>query len=119
MLCCVSRKAAGGCGGGGVDDAAAAAAKDTMGPARCSVARFILDPMRRRNFKTVKSSGKSKRDQEADEEEERALKKLDDAVRGVAMVASTFGTFKGQSEQPLQATFAAQRVDEFADYYYG
>ncbi|KAL7294087.1 hypothetical protein TKK_0012121 [Trichogramma kaykai] len=118
MLCCVSRKAAGGCGGGGVDDAAAAAAKDTMGPARCSVARFILDPMRRRNFKTVKSSGKSKRDQEADEEEERALKKLDDAVRGVAMVASTFGTFKGQSEQPLQATFAAQRVDEFADYYY-
>ncbi|XP_023316998.1 serine/arginine repetitive matrix protein 1 isoform X2 [Trichogramma pretiosum] len=116
MLCCVSRKAAGGCGG--VDEAAAAAAKDTMGPARCSVARFILDPMRRRNFKTVKSSGKNKRDQEADEEEERALKKLDDAVRGVAMVASTFGTFKGQSEQPLQATFAAQRVDDFADYYY-
>ncbi|CAB0036878.1 unnamed protein product [Trichogramma brassicae] len=110
--------AAGGCGGSGVDETAAAAAKDTMGPARCSVARFILDPMRRRNFKTVKSSSKNKRDQEADEEEERALKKLDDAVRGVAMVASTFGTFKGLSEQPLQATFTAQRVDEFADYYY-
>lgn len=74
MLCCVSRKAA----GGGCDNAAADAARCR---ASAELSRFV---------EVCRDLGsRSQRD-----EEDEALRRLDEAVLDVAAVASSFTTFR-------------------------
>ena len=83
MLCCVSRKAAGaGAGNGCPDDVARSRAS-------AELSRFV---------EVCKDLGKAR------EEEEEALRQLDEAVLGVAAVANTFSTFRVLETLPEEAS---------------